>query len=1024
MKKFFLLSMSLFAAIFAFAQSSPYTGVAIADIQDGTSYYLYNVDFGKWLGDNNRNTAYGWTSHSELVDHGRDIKFIARDGGWQLDPKEGNNHSINGSGLYMDTNQGVTTWTIEALDNGTSNAVKIKAGGTGLATNDNGDMDENADGGEKHNNWQIVSREERLQYAIQNGTVDAPVNISGLVLGGTFPVACDHRGNGTWQGDKGSNASGGDGFYHCNRVWELWGISNRDVYQDIQVPNGKYLVKARAIYVSTANNGQNADRYNEYVADPTGNTKGVIYANEVSSPMHNVYEYASDERVNDRFTLDLGNGKWSMNGTNEFSTNMFEGKGEIEPIEVTVTTGSIRVGFKVEGANNAWMLINNIDLYCMGEVVDITPYLEALNAAITDAEAFNGVTTNALQGALNEALAAAKALTESTDKDAISNASGALVNALNAAKAANCKDLVPTVLLAQNEGCNVSEIVDYLTNGTDNQVDKYLRLARNLRKLNAASKVDVSKVHGSEPDNGEFYILNVGTGLFLDITADWSTHVSIDNPGLLFTLEKGNQEGIDNRQVFFLHGAGFNGFNWSEEYFDKNGEHKFHFVPVEGKENVYYINVFDNYDWHFIYDVNEDVCDGNTHYWNAVQKRNNNTYKSDLNAQWMFVSAAERLALLEQATEDAPVEATFLINNPNFTYTAAGEGANITRGWENPGGVCSADRRAWYVLEWFERDVDMKQTITGLPKGKYVVGVNGFFRDGAPADERVKVENGEDLKQLAYLYGATADAKSSYALPNVTDELGRMPGVGDEMTVEGVKYEGAFANWPWQAQEYFQTGLYACYTDPIEVGEDGTLTIGIEMQNDGTPMNWVVADNFRLYYLGEAVEPFEVPAPTVTLNDAQDAFVFTFTGIDVPNADEPTLDLGLVTFTDSEGLPYYAAGFGETDIVNGTVVVTVPFESIKQADLTTGQGTWESYSPKSETIDFVLQVSVYNNHADGTWETLADEVEVETTGEFIVTGIKGLGVDGEKVIYNIAGQKMKNTIKGVNIINGKKSVIK
>lgn len=860
MRKLFTLTVAALSTIASWAQPSPYKGVAADAIQDGTSYYLYNVDFGQWLGDNNRNTAFGWTSHAEISRVGRDIKFILKEGGWQLDPKLGNNHSINGDNLYMDTGNGWTKWNINAIEGSVSNAVSITCDGHGLAVNDAGDMDNNADGGTRHNVWQIVTREERLQYAVNNGTEDNPVDISGLVLGGTFPIACDHREKGTWQGEKGSNASGGDGFYHCNRVWELWGITNRDVYQDIVVPNGKYIVKARAIYVSTGNDGQNADRYNEYVADPEGNTKGVIYANEQSSPMHNVYEYASDERVNDHFTRDLGNGKWTMNGTNEFSTNMFEGKGEIEPIEVVVTTGSLRIGFKVEGANSAWMLINNIDLFYAGQVQDLTPYKEALNNAISEAEAYTGMTTDVLRMQLMTALSNARDLTESTDADAISEASGALVAALNKAKEVDVKVLVATVALARTEGIDMSDMEAYLYSGTTNEVEQRLRLVRNLRKLNAIEKVNISMIDCSEPtaEEADYYLYNVGAGIFFSTTADWGTHIALDNPGMLIHFRPdGEWNGAPGRPVFHLSGNGWDGMNWGEEYWDKNGENKLAFVPVEGKDKVYYMCEWDAYNWHFVYDPAEDVCDGNTHYWNAVQKRNWNVddYKDNPYAQWMLVSPEAYKAAKKKATMAEHLDMTFMIENPNFTKARVDGHDNWDRGWTGVGGQMRGEgREPWQVIEWFERSADMKQTIKGLPVGKYRVTAYGFFRDGNSDHEAQLVLNGETPRQEAKVYAINGDGdKSDRLLPNVTSEAGNFPGVGESHGLSG-----DFACWPWQANQYFQAGLYKATTDIITVGEDGELTIGIEYDHTtGADGSWVVVGNFRL----ECVEGFANFAP-------------------------------------------------------------------------------------------------------------------------------------------------------------------
>ena len=1034
MKKFFTLSALLAMSMAANAQSSPYTGVAVGDIQDGESYYIYNVDFGTWLGDNKRNKVFGWTSHAELGSHGRNFTFEINDAGWTINPKTGGNHSLNAVGLYMDTGRNKSKWTPTAITYGDVSNVMEFSGEVvwdknelqtkTLSVNDSGDMDEACG---KHNVWQLVSREERLEHALNNASEENPINISGLILGGTFPVADDYRNvPGPWVGERGDNASGGDGFYHCNRVWELWGITDRNIYQDIALPNGKYRVCAKAIYVSSGGDGMSSAHYDAYLngSEPT---LGYIYANDQQTPMVNAYSLVTDEKVAGHNTKDLGNGKWAYNGTNEFSTNMFEGKGEVTPMDVTVTTGNLRVGFKVEGGNKSWILINNIDLYCLGKVTDLTPYREALNKALAEAEemgCYRGRTTGALANDVSEAYDAAKAVASSTDADVLAEATQRLDAALRAAKDVDTSLLEPTVGIANKEGVYVADIFDYLENGTENRVDELLRLVRNRRKLNAAVKVDVSKVTGSEPDNGEFYLLNVGTGLYLDITADWSTHISIDNPGLLFTLEKGSLEGINNGQVYFLRGGGFNGFNWNEEYFDKNGEHKFHFVPVEGKERVYYLNVFDNYDWHFVYDINEDVCDGNTHYWNAVQKRNNNTYKNDLNAQWMLVSPAERTALLQKATEAEPIDATHFINNPNFTYNAKGDAAeNITRGWTGAGTVCNGNRRAWYLLEWFEKDVDMKQTLTGLPAGKYQLSATAFFRDGTSDNEAAKVVAGETPLQLASLVAINGKGEtSSSLLPNVTSEHDMVPGIGD---VHG-ELPGEFACWPWQAQEYFQTGRYKVTTPVIEVGADGTLTIGIEMKNNGATGNWVVADNFRLTCLGT----YDV-AEIGTAGYA--TYVAPYDVTEVPAGVEAYAAQNMTTYVHLEPV---------TEIPAGSAVV-----------LKGEQGSYAmptSYAEATMSVTNDLLAATEDITADGTQYVLAEGTQgvgfyrategVLAKGkgylqakdalakvlffdkETSINGIEAEAAEEGSVIYNLAGQRVSKVQKGINIVDGKKRI--
>ena len=99
-------------------QRTPYAGITV---QDG-DFYLYNVDTGYWLQNNNRQTV-DWNSHAELDPVGYAFGLKAIEGGWQIDPKMGNNHSLNASNLYMDTGDAMTTWTFEPVEaEGVSNA--------------------------------------------------------------------------------------------------------------------------------------------------------------------------------------------------------------------------------------------------------------------------------------------------------------------------------------------------------------------------------------------------------------------------------------------------------------------------------------------------------------------------------------------------------------------------------------------------------------------------------------------------------------------------------------------------------------------------------------------------------------------------------------------------------------------------------------------------------------------------------------------------------------------------------------
>ncbi|UKK51675.1 FIVAR domain-containing protein [Prevotella sp. E13-17] len=509
---------------------------------------------------------------------------------------------------------------------------------------------------------------------------------------------------------------------------------------------------------------------------------------------------------------------------------------------------------------------------------------KSLQAKIAEGEAYNEPVAAPFKDAIAQAVVAAKTLTAESTEEEITAAINAIDNAIKACNGAPLQKSVDmlnaTIALAEAEGVDATAakaLVEAVATATDKQFNDTLYKLRAARKLNAATKIDVANIEGSEPANGDFYLLNVGTGLFLNTTADWGCHISIDNPGMLVTLTQ-DGTGTDNIPAFKMSGNGWSGLNWNEEYWDKNGEHKSAFRPVAGKEKVYYWNVFDNFRWHFVYDVNDGACDGNTLYWNAVQKREKDAadYENDLNAQWKLVTKAQLLAYMQKATNEAPVDATFLINNPNFTKF---NGQEVSRGWTGVGGVMTAERNPYYVVEFYQSDANMKQTIEGLPAGIYKVSVNGFYRDGNSDDETKKVNNKQELNHTASLVAINgSDVKVEATLPNVTSGAGTMPGVGE--VINGLE----IPNWPVQANEYFQSGLYKTTTGSIIVGEDGKLTIGIENTNNGNAGNWIVIDNFRLTYFGTQIDLTEfLNALNTAISDAQ-AFDATTTTAPVANA--------------------------------------------------------------------------------------------------------------------------------------------
>ena len=168
----------------------------------------------------------------------------------------------------------------------------------------------------------------------------------------------------------------------------------------------------------------------------------------------------------------------------------------------------------------------------------------------------------------------------------------------------------------------------------------------------------------------------------------------------------------------------------------------------------------------------------------------------------------------------------------------------------------NTDTRCEAQESWYGA-ADIYQIITLPQTGKYRLSVNGFFRDGTTDNETAKKNNGEELKQLASLVAINGnEEKVSALLPSVSSEAGQMPGVGD--VVNSLE----LANWPWQANEYFQTGLYKATTATIEVGDDGKLAHPIE-----SPRRHIRSDGGDGGQHGIRIDPVS-PKLAIDLKDA------------------------------------------------------------------------------------------------------------------------------------------------------------
>ena len=171
----------------------------------------------------------------------------------------------------------------------------------------------------------------------------------------------------------------------------------------------------------------------------------------------------------------------------------------------------------------------------------------------------------------------------------------------------------------------------------------------------------------------------------------------------------------------------------------------------------------------------------------------------------LFAISKERFHAdyLSEASEQSPVDATVLVQNPTF------EGFSWVL-WTVQG-TFGNQRFNGAAETWHSTDFKMEQTLLEMPAGRYEV--------------TVQMVNGEGLN-TGYLF-ATAGGNTEKAV---------------------VRQSCAGSDFDTQRNRMNSNARYALLTVEAEVGDDGRLTFGIAEPTNGT--TWLVFDNFTLKYYG------------------------------------------------------------------------------------------------------------------------------------------------------------------------------
>ena len=187
-----------------------------------------------------------------------------------------------------------------------------------------------------------------------------------------------------------------------------------------------------------------------------------------------------------------------------------------------------------------------------------------------------------------------------------------------------------------------------------------------------------------------------------------------------------------------------------------------------------------------------------------------------------------------------PFDITFKIVNPTFgNNDASGWTYSVVPGFQTFGNA-----------EYYQKDFDINQTITGMPQAKYLLKVKAFQRPGASANvisAYVAAEDNENgtygVNAEIYVNNASQKIKNA-ASPMRTSALGK----GGNEASSGGYYIPDDMN---SADKYFSAGYYENEAEMICT--TGSLKFGFRCSDGTGERYWTIFDDFRLYLI-EAID--------------------------------------------------------------------------------------------------------------------------------------------------------------------------
>jgi len=425
-------------------------------------------------------------------------------------------------------------------------------------------------------------------------------------------------------------------------------------------------------------------------------------------------------------------------------------------------------------------------------------------------------------------------------------------------------------------------------------------------------------------------------------------------------------------------------------------------------------------------------------------------------------------ATTAEPTNDECFDLTFMIVNPHFTE---GEGGNkAATGWTLESGEITEHRLLTHNFEAYHKQFNLSQTIPGLQKGTYKVTLQGFARhDNNGPTDKTNLYCGivdQKIKDIKDEWSTTSIVSGKPAMGDNNGEQSYT--VGDETRYQPNGMSGSY----YFFQEENPATNQPFYTNEVQtiINQPGDLKIGFKCETNN---DWVIWDNFHLYYYGSAIAveineespksySEDVENANVTLkrtfknNGAWNTFFVPFDLSEEETKAAFGDDVQVATFSETADGIHSTISFNAAD--DASIEANVPVllkTSTTETEFTFNGKTIKAGEAKAAgtNFDFVGTYAASTTIAEGDYfigsnklfksagattikglraylkKTESADPEARIT-KFFIDGEETTAIDGLKMagnsgkIYNLNGQEVKNAGKGIFIQNGKKIVVK